>query len=178
MIVATAFIGNETLNVPIAFEYSTFLQGWDLTSDILSPDLANYLESETQFRRSKTTKFFSVFINILMWLLSLFLLAITVGIWFRKRKVEAPLLAFNAALLFAIPAIRQVQPGVPTIGCIADAVGFFWCMAIVSACLLALMLNYTVKYQAEVPSKKHIKTLSVTETSKPNDLIVPVHEAQ
>jgi uncharacterized membrane protein (DUF373 family) len=166
-IAATAIVGNETIEVPIAFEYATFLQGWDLNADILSPDLATYLEAETFFRRSRTTKFFSIFINILMWLLSLLLLAMVVGIWFRNRSVEPPTLAFNAALLFAVPAIRQVQPGIPTIGCIADAAGFFWCMAIVSFCLLALMTNYIVKYQADQPKEVLTqKTLSEESTSK------------
>jgi hypothetical protein len=152
--VASAIIGNETIDLPIAFEYATFLQGWDLSANIISPNLGDYLEAETFFRRSKTTKFFSVFINLLMWMLSIMLLAMAIAIWFRKRPVEPPTLAFNAALLFAIPAIRQVQPGVPTIGCIADAVGFFWCMAIVSGCLLSLMLNYVLKSQGALEKRK------------------------
>ena len=161
-----AFVNNATVKLPIAFEYATFIQGWALSADITSGDLSTNLESVTYFGRSQTTRFFSVFINILMWLLSIFLMIMTVGIWLRGGKVEPPALTFNAALLFAMPAIRQVQPSIPPIGCIADAVGFFWCMAIISVCMLAMMLNYIIKYEDQ-PVGSLSKTKDWTEDAAP-----------
>lgn len=31
-----------------------------------------------------------------------------------------------AALLFALPSVRTVQPAVPAIGAAVDVIGFFW----------------------------------------------------
>lgn len=39
-----------------------------------------------------------------------------------------------------------MQPGVPTIGCTVDAVGFFWNMALIAISVLLLMWNYVVMY--------------------------------
>jgi hypothetical protein len=144
------FTGNGT-NIPIAFQYSTFLQGWSIVPNLNSR--MDFVRVETWFLRSKTTKFFSIFINILMWVMSLSLLSLVMGIWIRKRRVETPILAFSAALMFALPALRNTQPGVPQIGCTADAVGFFWCMAIVSLSVLGVIWNYIIMYQKETISK-------------------------
>ena len=81
--------------------------------------------------------------------MSLTILTLAVTLWLRKRKVEPPTIAVSAALLFALPAIRNTQPGVPVIGCTADAVGFFWNMAITSIALLLLMWNYIIKYKKD-----------------------------
>lgn len=145
-----ALFSNNSTNIPIAFQYSTFLQGWSIISNLNTR--MDFVQVETWFIRSKTTKFFSLFINILMWVVSLSLLTLVMGIWIRKRRVETPILAFSAALLFALPALRNVQPGVPQIGCTADAVGFFWCMAIVSLCVLGVVWNYIIMYQKETNS--------------------------
>ncbi|KAI8926398.1 hypothetical protein BC831DRAFT_229063 [Entophlyctis helioformis] len=39
-------------------------------------------------------------------------------------------MAVATALLFALPALRNSQPGAPPIGCTADVAGFFWNMLI------------------------------------------------
>jgi hypothetical protein len=46
--------------------------------------------------------------------------------------------------LFAIPQLRNVQPGIPSIGCAADTLSFFWCMALIAFSLLLLMWNYII----------------------------------
>jgi hypothetical protein len=67
-----------------------------------------------------------------MWVLSLTILTLSATIWFRERKVEPPIISLCASLMFALPAIRNTQPGAPIIGCTADVGGFFWNMALVS----------------------------------------------
>ncbi len=67
-----------------------------------------------------------------MWVLSLTILTLAVTLWFRERKVEPGTIGISTGLLFALPAIRNTQPGAPIIGCIADTSGFFWNMALVA----------------------------------------------
>lgn len=52
--------------------------------------------------------------------------ALACSVWIRHRKVEPPTIAVNAALLFALPALRNTQPGVPPVGALIDVCGFFW----------------------------------------------------
>jgi len=83
-----------------------------------------------------------------MWLLSIttFMLALTLCI--RDRSVEPPTIVVATGLLFALPAIRNVQPGIPPIGCTADTVSLFWNVALTAAAAMLLLCNYIVKYKA------------------------------
>ena len=56
-------------------------------------------------------------------------------------------------MLFALPAVRNVQPGSPPIGCTSDFMAFFWALALVSSASLILILNYIKNYKGE--PKKH-----------------------
>lgn len=96
--------------------------------------------------RGLTTKFFSVFIVICMWLLSCSVFTLACTVWFSDGKIEPPTIGLSAALLFAMPAIRNTQPGVPSIGCTIDTAGFLWNMFLVLTACLMLMWNYIAKY--------------------------------
>jgi hypothetical protein len=104
--------------------------------------------------RSHTTILFSVFIALSMWILSLttFILAFT--LCYRQRKVEPPTIAVACALLFALPAIRNIQPGAPTIGVTIDTVGFMWNMILVLSACVMLMWNYILKYKKD-PTERY-----------------------
>ena len=49
-----------------------------------------------------------------MWCLSLSVFVAAMSVWFRGKNAEFPLVAISTALLFALPNIRNSQPGVPT----------------------------------------------------------------
>lgn len=51
------------------------------------------------------------------------------------RKVGFPTLASLAALLFAVPGIRNSMPGTPPVGTLSDFLVFFWALLIVSLCM-------------------------------------------
>ncbi|KAJ3259658.1 hypothetical protein HK103_001919 [Boothiomyces macroporosus] len=92
------------------------------------------------FTRGISQKFFSLFIVVLMWVMSMgnylidlgvFLMAMS-HVWL-QQKIEAPTTGVVTSMLFALPAVRNMQPGQPPIGCTADVVGFFWNMSLVAA---------------------------------------------
>lgn len=49
-----------------------------------------------------------------------------------SRPLRSALFSPAATLLFALPAVRAVQPGVPDVGAVIDIVGFFWNMALLA----------------------------------------------
>jgi Domain of unknown function (DUF4436) len=52
-------------------------------------------------------------------------------------------------LLFALPPVRNSQPNIPPIGCVADLASFLWCMVLISLSLVLLIWNYIHKYKAD-----------------------------
>ena len=86
------------------------------------------------FARSGSVKFFSLFIVMLMWFVSLSIFIIAVFFALSPSSEPAfdvPALAIG--LLFAIPFVRGVQPNVPTVGISIDIMGFFFNMILIAA---------------------------------------------
>ncbi|KAJ3105060.1 hypothetical protein HDU96_008721 [Phlyctochytrium bullatum] len=110
---------------------------------------ANLIKLDFDVKRSSTTIFFSILVMIIMWILSLLAFTLASSLCIRGRKVEPPTIAFSIALLFALPGIRNTQPGSPPIGCVADVVSFFWAMILVAISAAMLMINYIIKYNFE-----------------------------
>ncbi|KAJ3092575.1 hypothetical protein HK102_005613 [Quaeritorhiza haematococci] len=112
------------------------LQSWsiDVTNAL---DVSQYRDGTNvavvvTIKRSVTTKFFSIFV-------------VSLSIYVYGRKVEPPTIAVGMGMLFALPALRNSQPGAPPIGCTADVVGFFFNMFLASGAAGLLVINYIIK---------------------------------
>jgi hypothetical protein len=77
------------------------------------------------------------------------MLAVAVGFMNMVRKLvrtdlppDINELAFGAALLFAFPAIRSIEPFVPPMGVLSDFFGFFWAESIVAVSLVVHLYWY------------------------------------
>ena len=117
-------------DAPIGYLTASALQLFNFRSEVLEGDGSVF--AVYTVTRSVTTRIFCVFVVIMMWLLSLNVFYLSVSIWVRKRRVEPPTIAVSGALLFGLPALRNVQPAAPPIGTTADVFGFFWNMMLVS----------------------------------------------
>jgi uncharacterized protein DUF4436 len=92
--------------------------------------------------RTRSVIFFSVYVMILMWMLALGVLFVVLSVVVRKRKIELGLLGFNSAMLFALPALRNMQPFAPPIGCLSDYLAFFWAEGIFAMTLVILIVTW------------------------------------
>ena len=100
-----------------------------------------------------------------MWFLSLSVFIAAMSVPFREKKAELPLVSISTALLFALPNIRNSQPGVPTpVGTTEDSksnillpnsayhfyshvpiyivVGFFWNILLVAVRYVKPLLSF------------------------------------
>ncbi|KAJ3205463.1 hypothetical protein HDU67_008828 [Dinochytrium kinnereticum] len=148
---------NETQKVPVALFFNAGLLTYSVSVDTIKDISGQILNGNTvrldfNVIRSITTIFFSGLVMAIMWCLSLLAFTLAVTLWIRGRKVEPPTIAFSIALMFALPGIRNTQPGTPPIGCTADVVSFFWAMVLTSATASLLIVNYIVKYNFDAPS--------------------------
>lgn len=176
----TAFQTSNNTRTRVAVNLVGAIQGFTVefsTIEVQKDGLLN-LDASVRIARSTTTIFFSLFIVIGMWLLSMTAFTLAFTLWFRQRKVEPPTIGLVASLLFALPAIRNTQPGVPGIGCTIDVSGFLWNMFLVLVASLLLMWNYILKYTKDKPHRSDVEHLengskesresNVTHTGKEN----------
>ncbi|GIL46505.1 hypothetical protein Vafri_3501 [Volvox africanus] len=98
-------------------------------------------------KRPPITRFVSIFIVLLMWCLSvlIFTNAIYAGLFSEEGEISVDEATFVATVLFALPALRSMQPAIPAeIGLVIDMSGFIWNMTMVAfACIIYLWVIYT-----------------------------------
>ncbi|KAJ3080067.1 hypothetical protein HK102_003339 [Quaeritorhiza haematococci] len=148
---------NQTEPVPLLYAIVGALQSWQIQKPVvedMSDGRGLVIASHLTILRSMTTRAFSIFIISMLWVLSAFVFVLSVTLWYRGRKVEPPTMAVATGLLFAMPAVRNTQPGAPPIGCTADTVGFFFNMVLGAVSVALLLLNYIIKYKPKKPVKK------------------------
>lgn len=152
----TAFVVQGNTSVPLPAHSASIgaLQSFNIFTT--STENAKDLTANTvvEIERSVTTKVFSIFIMILMWILSLIAFSVSMNIWFHDKRIEAPMVAAVGALLFALPGLRNVMPNAPPVGSTADVASFFWNMVLVSLSLTSCLVNYLVRYAGDVKSAK------------------------
>jgi hypothetical protein len=123
--------------LPIQMFLVGAIQGYKIdvleSLDVSDNSDGTLLNLQLQVKRSFTTRLFSMFVVILMWVLSLLTVSMALTPWMIKRKVDIPTITFGMGLLFALPAVRNAQPGVPAIGATVDVVSFFWAMIITAS---------------------------------------------
>ncbi|KAI8912788.1 hypothetical protein EDD86DRAFT_245648 [Gorgonomyces haynaldii] len=150
--------------VPVATYLDAAAQGYKADISVVDLD-TGLVYYELNISRSATTKFFSIFVMTLLWLIGIAALAFTATFYF-FGFTEAPVAALNATLLFAVPNVRNAQPGIPTIGCTADVASFFWVMGLlgINQVILLIMFfrNKYLKTKADLEKKTSEETMRLT----------------
>lgn len=135
----------DPVPVDVNFDVQTAVHGFSIAT---APDPASngpFAGIDLTIHRSKSTLFFSIFVMGLMWVLALGAVGIAWRVLVMGTKAELPMCTLLAALLFAFPAIRNLQPSAPPIGALSDFLAFFWCEALVAASLFLVMGTYVFR---------------------------------
>ncbi len=141
--------------IPLFVTFDGEAQGLYFTPSFSNPesDKPTLVEISIGVHRTALAIFFCIFAIVIMWAFAIVMVILTLQYAVHKRQIEPPILTASVALLFALPALRNVQPGVPPIGCSSDLLGFFWDMTIIAICTVAIFLMYVLRWW---PPKKTI----------------------
>lgn len=143
----------ESVPVDVNFDLQTAVHGFSVAT---APDPASkgpFAGIDLTIKRSKSTLFFSLFVMGLMWILALGAVGIAWRVLVMGTKAELAMCTMLSALLFAFPAIRNLQPTAPPIGALSDFLAFFWCESLVAVSLFLVLGNYlfrTLRAQRDV----------------------------
>jgi hypothetical protein len=136
-------------DVSIAVDFYGSIAGYRIEAAKSADSDADYVGIDMKIARSSTVVFFSMFVMILMWGVTIAVLLLTLSILLHGRKVELAMFSFLAALLFAFAAVRNSQPGVPPIGTYSDFIAFFWAEVLLALCLLAIIFIWLFRPAAK-----------------------------
>ena len=132
-------------DIPIGVDFVGSIPGFKIDASKAKDSTEDYVGIDMTISRASTTKFFSFFIMIMMWGLTIAVLLLTLSCVLRGRKVELAMFSFTAALLFAFASVRGAQPGTPPIGTYSDFISFFWTEVIIALCLVILVFTWLLR---------------------------------
>ena len=116
--------------------------GWTLSqgSQNQFPD-GNSYGLVLDIKRASDSQLYALFIMALMWALAIAGIVVAVIlIRSNTHEIGADHLVYLAALLFALPLMRTLLPGNPSLGVLADFAAYFWVEVVVGLTLLALLI--------------------------------------
>jgi len=131
--------------LPVAVEFFGSIPGLKLKAEKGKDSDVGFTAVEIMVSRSSTVIFFSVFVMILMLCLAAVVVMMMTRFWLGKRKVELTVLGFYGGMLFAFPALRNSQPGVPPLGTYSDYVSFFWAEMLVAISLMTIAMLWVIR---------------------------------
>lgn len=126
-------------DIPVAMELTGAVNGLAIEAEKAKENARDYVAVDLSISRATTAQFFSLFIMLAMWLLTLAVLFLVFNVLTDRRKIEIGMFSFLGALLFAFPALRNSQPGTPPIGTFGDFLAFFWAEILIALCLLTIL---------------------------------------
>ncbi|GJJ68783.1 hypothetical protein EMPS_01129 [Entomortierella parvispora] len=134
--------------IPVSLTFLGMLQSVEFIPTVhLSNDDLYKISIEIFTRRSPTTIGFSLFIVMIMWALSIAIGIIAIQVIRKYRVTDEHVLTLGITTLFALPALRETQPGIPAIGCAADVLGFYWNMAIIAIASIMILMASALRWK-------------------------------
>lgn len=137
--------GGGSEAIPIAVELRGSVAGLRIDAEYAKENAPDHPVIDISVERASTARFFSIFIMIAMWALTIGVIFLVFRVFGGHRKIEISMFSFLGALLFAFPALRNSQPGTPPIGTLSDFLAFFWAEVIIALSLLAVVLRWLIR---------------------------------
>ncbi|CAN1213114.1 DUF4436 domain-containing protein [Tumidithrix helvetica PCC 7403] len=139
---------DEKQSIPMEVDFIGALPGYNIDTDIIKGfDSAEEIGVKIKISRSIITKAFAMFILIAMWLVPLAVLFMALAVLLQNRPAELGMFAYMGALLFALPAVRNIQPGIPPVGTLTDFLSFFWAELLVAIAQMIIFYCWFTRYK-------------------------------
>lgn len=135
----------DEVEVPFSLDFTPALAGYNITAAKSKESDDTFLDMELTITRGSMAKFFSVFVMILMWAITIVVASLAFSVVFRDRKPEIAMFSFIATLLFAFVTLRNGLPFAPPIGINFDYLSFFLAEIILAVCLVSIVATWILR---------------------------------
>jgi hypothetical protein len=93
----------------------------------------------------------SIFVMVLMMSLAMSVLLMSFQALSSDKKIELLPLSLSVTLLFGLPALRNAQPAVPSLGVFGDYLSFIWAEQIVAVSAVILIWTWVIRQRRAKP---------------------------
>jgi hypothetical protein len=138
-------------DIPMSVSFYGAISGYNIDVEYIPKaefeSTDSYIGLRVTVSRSVITKSFSIFLMIAMWLIGLVVFTMTMVVVWQPRPIEFGMFTLIAGMLFALPAVRNLQPSVPPLGGLSDFLSFFWAESLVAVSMPILFFTWLTRYK-------------------------------
>ena len=149
----TALLRN--VPVPISISLSASTPGITFAGEVLPKNEFQPTRIRLNLSRSGNLVNVSIIVMFTMMGLAAGVLAMVTKVIVTGKKMELLLLSVSIALIFGLPALRNIQPGVPPVGVLGDYFSFIWAELFVTSA--AIIAAFTWVFRSEIESNSKPK---------------------
>lgn len=135
----------ERTTVPLTISFSASTPGIKFEGNVGRANTLKVTGIELKMRRADNVIAVSIFVMTLMSALSMSLLAMVLKAMATNRRPDLFVIGTTISLIFGLPALRNVQPGVPAVGALGDFVSFIWAEIIVGVSAIIAIWTWLLR---------------------------------
>jgi hypothetical protein len=145
----TLVVGTNDLEssetVPINENFTAIFSGIKFDGTVTVDDAYKLMHTTIEMRRANSVISVSLIVMIVMFVLAVSVMGMVLHMTASPGEVNLVPLSPCVALIFGLPALRNVQPNVPGMGVLSDCISFIWAELIVSISAIALAWIWIIR---------------------------------
>lgn len=145
----TLVVGTNDLDssetVPINENFTAIFSGIKFDGTVTVDDTYKLMHTTVEMRRANNVISVSLIVMTVMFVLAVSIMGMVLRVTASPGEVNLVPLSLCVALIFGLPALRNVQPNVPGMGVLSDYISFIWAEFMVSISAIALAWIWIVR---------------------------------
>jgi hypothetical protein len=135
----------QSTTVPLTIALSASTPGIKFNGNVSRESSLKVTGIELKIRRADNVIAVSIILMVLMSGLAMSLLGMVFKATKSGSKVDLVPLSISISLIFGLPALRNVQPGVPPVGALGDYIAFIWAEIIVGVSAIIIIWSWLAR---------------------------------
>ena len=153
----TLVVGTNDLDssetVPINENFTAISSGIKFDGTVTVDDTYKLMHTTVEMRRANNVISVSLIVMTVMFVLAVSIMGMVLRVTASPGEVNLVPLSLCVALIFGLPALRNVQPNVPGMGVLSDYLSFIWAEFLVSISAIALAWIWIIRSRKSRESK-------------------------
>ncbi len=145
----TLIVGASDLDrsetIPIKENFIASISGVKFDGTVTQNDTYKLMHTTIAMRRANNVITVSVMIMVIMFVLAISVVGMVLHVNASPGEMNLLPLSLCVTLIFGLPALRNIQPGVPAVGILSDSMSFIWAEMMVSISAIALAWTWIVR---------------------------------
>jgi len=150
---STLIVGASDLErsetIPIKENFVASIAGIKFDGTVTQNDTYKLMQTSIAMRRANNVIVVSIIVMAIMFVLAISIVGMVLHVNASSGEMNLLPLSLCVTLIFGLPALRNIQPGVPGVGILSDSMSFIWAEMMVSGSAIALAWTWIIRSRKE-----------------------------